>query len=100
MQNRDYGWRGQYYITICTRERECYCGEKTDGQVVETPCMATLHQTQTEDYYKKGTTNQGHRKNLSSIIRGFKSAVTKDAIPQGFSSIPAQAMIPKRCQQD
>ena len=31
-QNWDYGWNAAYFITICTKNRECYFGE-----IVETP---------------------------------------------------------------
>ena len=33
MQNWNYGWRGKYYITISTRERDCYFGEIVNGQM-------------------------------------------------------------------
>ena len=34
MQNWDYGWRGHYFITICTRGRECYFGEIIEEHMV------------------------------------------------------------------
>ena len=35
-QNWDYGWNAAYFITICTKNRECYFGE-----IVETPITTT-----------------------------------------------------------
>ncbi len=31
LQNWDYRWRGAYFITICTHNRECYFGEIVSG---------------------------------------------------------------------
>ena len=42
LQNWDYGSPGLYFITICTKNRECYFGEILETDVVDTPCMAYL----------------------------------------------------------
>ncbi len=39
LQNWDYGSPGLYFITICTKNRECYFGDIT---TVETQCIASL----------------------------------------------------------
>ena len=147
MPNWDYGWRGYYFVTICTKGRACYFGEIVDKQMIlsemgevaksewlkspkirpdmnialdeyiimpnhihgiiqigkneynkfddeiivdhtcGTCCRGAMHGAPTT-----GTTNKlngpnpikmeksgPQRKNLSSIIRGFKSAVTTHA---------------------
>ncbi|MFP3860105.1 MAG: hypothetical protein ACLFUW_04715, partial [Bacteroidales bacterium] len=33
MQNWDYGWNGNYFITICTAYRECFFGEIENGRM-------------------------------------------------------------------
>ncbi len=139
MQNWDYGWQGQYYITICTRGREFYFGEIIDGQMtlseigeivksewLKSPKIRpdmnleldefvimpnhfhgiiqignnkfnkfddqniihrrdTTHRVSTTDKTNEQPLQTGKNKfgpqknNLSSIIRGFKSSVTKNA---------------------
>lgn len=145
MRNWDYGWCGQYFITICTQCRECFFGEIIEGQmkiseigeivksewlkspkirpdmnleldeyvimpnhihgiikigeneynkfdnenIMDRRCSRdAMHGVSTtwdtpkanEDPLKKGINKPGpQRKNLSSIIRGFKSAVTIEA---------------------
>ena len=58
LHNWDYGSPGLYFITICTRNRECYFGEivgkrtiidrgdsvETQRLLVETQCIASLHE--------------------------------------------------------
>ena len=65
MQNWDYRWNASYFVTICTRNRQHYFGEIVDGII----------DTNTEIKNQFGP----QRKNLASIIRGFKSTVTKQA---------------------
>ena len=144
LQNWDYGWRGKYYVTICTRGRECFFGEIINkqmvlseiGKIVNAEWLKTLairpDMNLTLDEYvimpnhihgiirigkneynkfdnnnilgsdsgrdamhgvsTTGTSNQNEellqrrknkqdpqRKNLSSIIRGFKASVTTEA---------------------
>ena len=31
MQNWDYEWTAGYFLTICTKEKECFFGEIVDG---------------------------------------------------------------------
>jgi len=33
LQNWDYGWNGAYFVTICTKNRECYFGDIADGKM-------------------------------------------------------------------
>jgi REP element-mobilizing transposase RayT len=37
----NYGWAAAYFVTICTKDRECFFGE-----IVETQCTASLSQPQ------------------------------------------------------
>lgn len=108
----DYSAAGYYFVTICTRERNCWLGDIVDGVmrlssageivsaewqntaamrenitldewvimpnhlhgiicIVETHCMRLTHQT------SQPNTFGPQRNNLSSIVRGFKSASTK-----------------------
>ena len=30
----DYGWNAAYFVTICTKNRECYLGDIIDGIVI------------------------------------------------------------------
>ena len=34
LQNWDYGWNATYFITICTKNRECYFGEIVEGKMI------------------------------------------------------------------
>lgn len=34
MQNWNYGWKGYYFITICTYKRICYFGEICNGKMI------------------------------------------------------------------
>ena len=34
LDNRDYSWSGDYFVTICTQLRECYLGEIINKQMV------------------------------------------------------------------
>jgi REP element-mobilizing transposase RayT len=45
MEGYDYGQNGAYFITICTRNKQCYFGEILDLPVVETPFMASFEPT-------------------------------------------------------
>ena len=31
LQNWDYGWAAAYFVTICTKDRECFFGDVVDG---------------------------------------------------------------------
>src|SRR6056297_360165 len=33
LQNWDYGWNALYFVTICTKNRECFFGEIQDGKM-------------------------------------------------------------------
>lgn len=33
LQNWDYGWNGAYFLTICTKKRECFFGEVIHGEM-------------------------------------------------------------------
>lgn len=33
LQNWDYGWNGAYFLTICTKNRECFFGEVIQGEM-------------------------------------------------------------------
>ena len=48
LQGRDYGGRGCYYVTICTRDRACLFGEVRDGQVHLNGCG----QTARDEWYR------------------------------------------------
>lgn len=37
LQNWDYGWRGKYFVTICTSGREHSFGEIIDGKMQLSP---------------------------------------------------------------
>jgi len=43
LQTWDYANEGMYFVTICTKNRECYFGEIVD---VKTPCMSLPDETQ------------------------------------------------------
>ncbi len=34
LQNWDYGWNGAYFVTICTKNRECYFGKIENNEMV------------------------------------------------------------------
>jgi REP element-mobilizing transposase RayT len=34
LQYWDYSWNGYYYITICSKNRECYFGEIQDDKMI------------------------------------------------------------------
>jgi len=34
LQNWDYGWNGKYFVTIVTKNRECYFGEISNGKMI------------------------------------------------------------------
>ncbi len=42
LKNWDYGWDGLYFVTICTRGRECYFGgvEEIEIKLSETGALA------------------------------------------------------------
>lgn len=44
----DYGWNAAYFVTICTKNRECFFGNivAMPSVVVETQCIAPLQQQQ------------------------------------------------------
>ncbi len=65
----DYSSDGYYFITICTKNRECYFGD-----IEETQDPASL-QSQQSPPNKFGPQS----KNIASIIRGYKIGVTKNA---------------------
>ncbi|MBN1927259.1 MAG: hypothetical protein JW798_15605 [Prolixibacteraceae bacterium] len=112
--NWDYGSAAAYFVTICTRGRECYFGNVVNremvlseiGEIVETEWIKTFElrpdmNLKTGEYrvmpnhfhaiiiigknqyncINKRVENQfaPQSKNLASIIRGFKSAVTVNA---------------------
>ncbi len=137
LQAWNYGWNAPYFITICTRGKECFFGTIEDGRMtlseigsivqlewLKTPelrpdmniklgafvvmpnhfhsivligknvfnkpgkdvrpaCRDAMHCVSTPKTSTKTTTPQNQfgpqRKNLASIVRGFKSAVTKQA---------------------
>ena len=118
LQNWDYRWDGSYFITICTKNREHYFGEITNGKMnlsnIGVLADIFFHEIKNhsnnirlnafvvmpnhfhgiiiigENEYnyniamsiKKDTSVNSfgpQSKNLSAIIRGFKSAVTKNA---------------------
>lgn len=136
MNNWNYGWKGFYYVTICTEGRECYFGDILDGKMIfseigkiaETEWLKSpeirpdmnltldeyiimpnhihgiikigrnVFNKFNDDHAIHGSRDAMHgvstsgtrnpsdhnmpgpqRKNLSSIMRGFKSSVTKDA---------------------
>jgi putative transposase len=33
LQKWDYGWNAPYFITICTKNNECFFGEVEDGEM-------------------------------------------------------------------
>lgn len=141
MRSWDYGWNAQYFVTICTRNRDCFFGDVIDnkmhlsdigeianafwieiadhfpfvilhphtvmpnhvhgiieiakndaGRIVETQNLASIHR-ETQDLASLPSNTPPHAppttrpknkfgpqsRNLGSIIRGFKSAVTIDA---------------------
>jgi len=47
LQNWDYGSNGMYFITICTKDRECFFGD-----IVETRCIASPPGQSIEPGYK------------------------------------------------
>lgn len=47
LQSWNYANEGMYFITICTKNRQCYFGEIVNSSViVETQCIASLQQQQ------------------------------------------------------
>ena len=61
----DYSWNAAYFIIICTKNRECFFGDVLDGRM---------------ELYPKSKNQFGPQsKNLASVIRGFKTGVTKNA---------------------
>lgn len=34
LKNWDYGWNGSYFVTVCTRNRNCFFGHIRDGQFI------------------------------------------------------------------
>jgi len=34
LQNWDYGWNAPYFVTICTKNRECYFGDIVNGEML------------------------------------------------------------------
>ncbi len=122
MPNWNYGWKGSYFVTICTHERENYFGEIVNkkmklskiGEIAESEWVKSpeirpdmniemdefvimpnhLHGIITIGKNEYNEFNDGNRdamhgvssttqtksgpqrKNLASIIRGYKSAVT------------------------
>ncbi|MBN2682266.1 MAG: transposase [Bacteroidales bacterium] len=136
LQNWNYGWNGQYFITICTKNREHYFGEIIEGKmqlsnigvianilwyeiknhakkikidefvvmpnhihgiitienddlmdnvVVETRHALSLQQPQpqSQSIGQQRFQNQG-KNTISSIIGGYKSAVTKHVNRLGY----------------
>ena len=123
MRNWDYAWKGSYFITICTANREYFFGDisngkmklSTIGKMVKYEWLQTFdmrtdmnlscgafvvmpnhfhalitigkndynHPTNepTKNKNKNNPKNKfgPQSKNLPSIVRGFKSAVTKNA---------------------
>ncbi len=126
MPNWNYGWKGSYFVTICTQGREFYFGDIVGnrmklseiGEIAESEWLKSpefrpdmnlemdefvimpnhLHGIITIGKNEYNEFNDGHRdamhgdssitpttksgpqrNNLSSIIRGFKSAVTINA---------------------
>ena len=43
LQNWDYGWKGIYFVTICTHNRKHYFGKIT------TQCRNTMHRVSTNN---------------------------------------------------
>jgi len=114
LQSWDYSNAGMYFITICTRNRECFFGDITNsnmhlseiGRIAETKWLETLELRKDMNvelaefqvmpnhfhaiinigdnkYNSRDKMTQDDKtnfvpqsKNLSSIIRGYKSAVT------------------------
>lgn len=37
LQNWDYGWNAPYFVTICTKNRECYFGDIVETQNLASP---------------------------------------------------------------
>ena len=48
LPNRDYSSDGAYYITICTKNRECFLGEIINGKMV----LSEMGKTVTKFWYK------------------------------------------------
>ncbi|MBN2817336.1 MAG: hypothetical protein JXP36_00100 [Bacteroidales bacterium] len=48
LQNWDYGWAAAYFVTICTKNRECYFGDI----IVETHCNASQYKMQLSEIGK------------------------------------------------
>jgi REP element-mobilizing transposase RayT len=138
LQSWNYANPGMYFITICTKNRECYFGEIINAPV-ETQCIASLQPTRIgkiayDEWFKTphlrsdmnlelgefvvmpnhihgiiciGENENNHRhcrdamhgvstaeyrnqfspqsKNIASIIRGYKSAVTTYARKNGIA---------------
>ena len=40
LQNWDYGWAAAYFVTICTKNRECYFGDIINGEMQYSPLGA------------------------------------------------------------
>ncbi len=68
LQNWDYGWNAAYFVTICTKNRESFFGEIVNGEMQLSPIGEIANLL----WYEIKNT-------LSSIVGGYKSAVSKYA---------------------
>ncbi len=86
----NYGWNAAYFVTICTKDRECFFGEIVNGEmnlsdmgkIVQTEWSISLEirlDMKLELDAFVVMPNYFQSKNLASIIRGFKSSVTVKA---------------------
>jgi hypothetical protein len=91
LKNWDYGSHGFYFVTICTKNKECYFGEI---EHVETQKFVSLHATEIGKIAQqnwleipnhfpfidwKPNVFGPQSQNLGSIIRGYKASVKKYA---------------------
>lgn len=76
LQNWDYRWAGAYFITICTQNREHYFGEIENGEMQLSPIGAIADEFMASISPKSDS--------VSTIIRSYKSAVTKHTHRLGF----------------
>jgi len=79
LQIWNYGWIGSYFITICTKNREHYFGEIVVSDSENEKCRDAMHCVPLSNLNSTQNKFGPQRKNMVSIIRGFKSAVTKQA---------------------
>ncbi|MGD9159368.1 MAG: hypothetical protein PVG39_13235 [Desulfobacteraceae bacterium] len=80
LQNWDYGWNAAYFITICTKNRECFFGNiditndvETQSTVatrciVETQCIASLQNQPQSHTFRKQQTKMMQLSEIGKIV--------------------------------